>query len=190
MIHVMKKYLLLFPFLLFAVACTTNQSNQTSEAEDQNYDYDVEARLEEMGITLGEPSPPTENYVKAVRTGDLIFLSGHGPVKPDGGLVTGKLGTDLTVKEGQEAARLTGIDLLTTLKSELEDLNDVEQIVKVTGMVNASTDFTQQSQVVNGCSDLMTEVFGDRGKHARAAVGMGSLPGNIPTEIEMIVEVE
>lgn len=104
--------------------------------------------------------------------------------------MTGKVGVDLSVKEGQKAARLTGIDMLTTLKSKVEDLNDVEQIVKVTGMVNASTDFTKQSQVVNGFSDLMTEVFGDRGKHARAAVGMGSLPGNIPTEIEMIVEVE
>lgn len=186
----MRTYVFLLPVLLLAFACTTNQANQANGTDDQNYDYDVEARLDSMGIELGEPSAPTANYVKAVRTGNLIFLSGHGPVKPDGGLMTGKVGADLSVKEGQKAARLTGIDMLTTLKSELEDLNDVEQIVKVTGMVNASTDFTQQSQVVNGFSNLMTEVFGNRGKHARAAVGMGSLPGNIPTEIEMIVEVE
>lgn len=183
----MIKYVLLLPVLLFAVACTTDQTN---ESEDQNFDYDVEARLDEMGIELGEPSPPTATYVKAVQKDDLIFLSGHGPDKPDGGVVTGKVGEALTVEDGQEAARLTAVSMLATLKQELEDLNRVEQVVKVTGMVNASSDFTQHSEVVNGFSDLMVEVFEEKGEHARAAVGMGSLPSNIPIEIDMIVEID
>lgn len=185
----MRTYVYLLPLLLLAFACTT-RTNQSAEADDQNFDYDVEARLDSLGIELSGPTPPTANYVKAVQKDNLVFLSGHGPVKSDGGMVTGKVGGVLTLAEGKEAARLTGIDILSTLKSELGDLNNVKQIVKVTGMVNASPDFTKHSEVVNGFSDLMVEVFGDRGKHARAAVGMGSLPSNIPTEIDMIVEVE
>lgn len=150
----------------------------------------MEERLKELGIELGEPSPPIANYVKAVRTNNLVFLSGHGPDKPDGTLVRGKLGSDLMLEEGQEAARLTGISTLASLKQEIGDLNKVKRVVKVMGMVNAEPDFTEHSQVINGFSDLMVEVFGEKGKHARAAVGMGSLPGNIPVEIEMIVEVE
>lgn len=183
----MEKYVIFIPFLLFSLACTSGETNQ---AEGPDYEYDVEERLQEMGIELGEPSAPTANYVKAVQTGDHIFLSGHGPDKPDGGIMTGKVGEELSVEEGQKAARLTGISMLATLKQELGDLNQVEQIVKVTGMVNASPTFTQQSEVVNGFSDLMTEVFGNRGKHARAAVGMGSLPGNIPIEVDMVVEID
>lgn len=183
----MKKYLLFLPFVFLSLACT---SGQTDEADEELFDYDVEERLQEEGIDLMEPSAPTANYVKAVRTGDLIFLSGHGPDKPDGGIVTGKVGDDLTLDEAQEAARLTGISMLSTLKQEIGDLNRVERVVKVTGMVNATSDYTQQSEVVNGFSDLMVEVFEDRGKHARAAVGMGSLPGNIPIEVDMVVEVQ
>ena len=188
-------YALLFPILLLALSCTSGQTNdssaQATEPDTLNYGYDVEQRLQEMGIELREPTPPTANYVKAVQKDDLIFLSGHGPDKPDGGIVTGKVGGNaLSVKEGQEAARLTGISMLSTLQRELGDLNRVEQVVKVTGMVNAQPDFTQHSQVVNGFSDLMVKVFEDRGQHARAAVGMGSLPGNIPIEVEMIVEVQ
>jgi enamine deaminase RidA (YjgF/YER057c/UK114 family) len=188
-------YALLFPILLLVLSCTSGETNdsgtQASAPDTVDYGYDVEQRLQEMDIELREPTPPTANYVKAVQKDDLVFLSGHGPDKPDGGIVTGKVGGNaLSVKEGQEAARLTGISMLSTLKEELGDLNRVEQVVKVTGMVNAQPDFTQHSQVVNGFSDLMVKVFEDRGRHARAAVGMGSLPSNIPIEVEMIVEVQ
>ena len=150
----------------------------------------IEARLDELGIELPRASPPVANYVNAVRTGNLIFMSGKSPLKPDGSLITGKLGTDLTVEEGYEAARLTGLNLLAALKRELGSLDRVRQIVKVLGMVNAAPDFEEQPKVINGFSDLMVEVFGDRGRHARSAVGMGSLPDGIAVEIEMIVEVD
>jgi enamine deaminase RidA (YjgF/YER057c/UK114 family) len=116
-------------------------------------------------------------------------MAGKGPRKEDKTFVTGKLGSDLTVEEGYQAARLTAIEQLSSLRAEIGDLNKVVRIVKVTGMVNADPDFTQHSQVVNGFSDLMVEVFGERGKHARAAVGMGSLPLGFACEIEMVVEV-
>lgn len=149
----------------------------------------IEQKLAEMGITLYELPTPTASYVRAVRSGNLIFLSGHGPMKPDGSNVTGKLGQDLSVEEGQQAARYTAIALLSALKEEIGDLDRAQRIVKVHGMVNATPDFTDHSQVMNGFSDFMVEVFGDAGKHARAAVGMGSLPGNMAVEIEMVVEV-
>lgn len=165
----------------------------SSETEQSGTDvYDPEARLSEMGIELDPPTPPTANYRRVVRSGNLLFLAGHGPDIPggDGAQVHGTLGTDeLTIEEGQQAARYTGISLLNTLKAELGDLNRVERVVKAKGMVKAHPDFTQHSQVINGFSDLMVEVFGDRGKHAREAVGMTSLPGNIPVEIEMVVEI-
>lgn len=172
-------------FLIFSCA-----PDRETNSDTQNIGYDVEEKLAELGIELREPTPPTANYVKAVRANNLVFLSGHGPDKPDGTLVVGKLGSDLNLKEGQQAARLTGISMLASLKNEIGDLNKVKRVVKVMGMVNATPDFTQHSQVINGFSDLMVEVFGEHGKHARAAVGMGSLPGNIPVEIDMIVEVE
>ncbi|NBB75361.1 MAG: RidA family protein [Bacteroidetes bacterium] len=185
----MNKFAFVLPLLLFSFACTQSQPSE-DEAQAVSYDYDVEERLAELNIELGEPTPPVANYVKAVRTGNLVFLSGHGPDRPDGGLVTGKVGSDLTLEEGQEAARLTAISLLSSLKAEIGDLNRVRRVVKVTGMVNAGPDFTDQPQVINGFSDLMVEVFGDRGKHARAAVGMGSLPSNIAVEIDAVVEIE
>jgi enamine deaminase RidA (YjgF/YER057c/UK114 family) len=151
--------------------------------------YDPEARLQELGISLPEASAPVANYVNAVRTGNLIFLAGKGPKNEAGEDITGKLGQDLTVEEGYEAARSTAITQLGVLKEELGNLNRVKRIVKVLGMVNATPEFTQHPQVINGFSDLMVEVFGPAGKHARAAVGMGSLPSNIAVEIEMIVEV-
>ena len=179
-------------WLFLVAACVPAQN--AAQAQDVGGDsagYDVEERLAELGIELGEPTPPTANYVRAVRTGDLVFLAGHGPDQPEGGQILGKMGGDLSLERGQEAARLTGISLLRSLKEEIGDLNKVKRIVKVMGMVNAAPDFTQHSQVMNGFSDLMVEVFGEeKGKHARAAVGMSSLPGNIPVEIEMIVEVE
>lgn len=151
--------------------------------------YDPEANVKKLGIDLPTPSAPVANYVNAVRTGNLIFLAGKGPTFPDGTHMTGKVGDDLSIEEGYEAAKLTGINQLAVLKAELGNLNKVKRIVKVLGMVNASPDFTDHPKVVNGYSDLMVDVFGEKGKHARAAVGMGSLPSNIAVEIEMIVEV-
>ena len=153
-------------------------------------DQDVYENLKKLGIELIEPTKPIANYVKAVRTGNLIFLTGHGPAKPDGTNVTGKVGKNLTIQEGQEAARYAAISLISTLHAEIGDLNKVKRIVKVVGMVNCIDTFGDQPKVINGCSDLLVAVFGDKGKHARAAVGMNSLPSNIAVEIEMIVEVE
>lgn len=149
----------------------------------------AEMKLKELGINLMTPTAPTANFLKAHRIGKLVYLSGHGPDKPEGGQVTGKLGSDLTIEQGQQAARLVGISLLSTLKSEIKDLNKVKTIVKVLGMVNAVPTFERHSQVINGFSDLMVQVFGESGKHARSAVGVSSLPANIPVEIEMIVEL-
>ena len=149
----------------------------------------VEERLKELGLELPSSAKPMANYVPAVRTGNLIFLSGHGPLEKDR-LVTGKLGGDLTVEEGYQAARLTAIGLLGTLKDLIGDLERVRRIVKLLGMVNCDPTFMEQPQVVNGASDLLVEVFGERGRHARSAVGMNALPVNIAVEIEMIVEVE
>ncbi|MEX2514155.1 MAG: RidA family protein [Cyclobacteriaceae bacterium] len=149
----------------------------------------AEERLKQLGIDLPQPEAPTANFVLAVKVGNLVFLSGHGPVMPDGEFMTGKVGSELTLEQGNEAARLTGISLLSSLKAEIGSLNRVKRIVKVLGMVNAVPDFDQHPQVMNGFSDFMVEVFGEKGKHARSAVGMGSLPHNIPVEIEMIVEL-
>lgn len=150
-----------------------------------------EKKLEELGITLPSPASPVANYVKFVRTGNLIFLSGQGPEdKTKGGFITGKLGKDLSVENGYAAARLTGVSLLATLKMAVGDLFKVKRIVKVLGMVNSTEDFTDHPKVINGFSDLMVAVFGEKGKHARSAVGMASLPFNMAVEIEMVVEVE
>jgi len=154
------------------------------------YSQTPEENLKKSGIELPVPQKPVANYVNAVRTGNLIFLAGKGPSKPDGSLITGKVGKDLTVQQGYEAARLTAINQLAVLKAELGSLNKVKRIVKVLGMVNCSEDFTDQPKVINGYSDLMVEIFGEKGKHARSAVGMYALPMNIAVEVEMIVEVE
>ncbi len=149
-----------------------------------------EAKLAELGITLPSVSAPVANYVNAVRSGKLIFMAGKGPRKDDGSYVTGKVGIDLTIAEGYEAARLVAINQLAALKAEIGDLNRVKRIVKVLGMVNAGPEFTQHPQVINGFSDVMVAVFGERGKHARSAVGMVSLPLDIAVEVEMIVEIK
>jgi enamine deaminase RidA (YjgF/YER057c/UK114 family) len=153
-------------------------------------ELDPEARLVALAIDLPVPSPPVANYVRTVHTGNLVFTSGHGPRRADGTLVTGKLGDGLTVEQGYEAARLTAISLLASLKQQLGELARVRRVVKVTGMVNSDPSFTDQSKVINGCSDLLVEVFGERGRHARSAVGMASLPMGMAVEIEMIVEVD
>ena len=151
----------------------------------------IEDKLAQMGLTLPTSPPPIANYVPAVRTGNLLFLSGVGPAPmPDGTTPRGKLGKDLTVEEGYEAARLVGLNLLARLKDALGDLDRVKRVVKLLSMVNSTPDFTQPPAVANGCSDLLVELYGERGRHARSAVGMNALPNNIPVEIEMIVEVE
>jgi len=182
----MKYFALLF---LLVIASCTPQNNEEANVV-RLYDYDVEQRIKDLGIELVEPGPPVANYVNSVRTGNLVFMAGKGPRNPDGSNLTGKVGVDLTVDQGYEAARLTAIQQLSALKVEIGDLNKVVRIVKVLGMVNADSGFTEQPEVINGFSDLMVEVFGERGKHARAAVGMASLPRNIACEVEMIVEVQ
>lgn len=149
----------------------------------------VESKLQALGITLEVPGPPIANFELTARSGSLVFVSGHGPRKPDGGLVTGKLGRDLTIEQGYEAARLTAISCLASLKAELGDLERVVRFVKLLGMVNCTEDFGDQPRVINGCSDLLVELFGERGRHARSAVGMQSLPFGMAVEIEMVVEV-
>lgn len=151
----------------------------------------IENRLKEMGLELlSKPSKAVGTYVGCVRSGPLLFVSGHGPRRPDGTLVTGVVGKEVALEQAYEAAKLTGINLLTTLKAELGDLDLITRIVKVLGMVRAAPDFHDHPHVINGCSDLFVTLFGDRGKHARSAVGMGSLPSGISVEIEMIVEVK
>jgi len=150
----------------------------------------TEQRLKELGIELAKPTSPMANYVNAVRTGNLLYLAGKGPGLPGKPLPTGKVGRDFTIEQGYGFARETGLSLIAVMKAELGDLDRVRRIVKVLGMVNATPEFGNQPEVINGCSDLFVEVFGDRGRHARSAVGMGSLPRGIPVEIEVIVEVE
>ncbi len=150
----------------------------------------IESKLKEMGIELPPAVTPVANYVPAVRTGNLVFLSGHGPFKEDGSLITGKVGSDLTTEQGYEAARRIAIGLLGSLKAAIGNLEKVKQVVKLLGLVNCGPDFADQPKVINGASDFLVEVFGDKGKHARSAVGMNALPLNIAVEIEMIVEVE
>ncbi|HLG38095.1 MAG TPA: RidA family protein [Chitinophagaceae bacterium] len=151
---------------------------------------DAETKLKEKGILLIPPSKPIANYVNAVRAGNLLYLSGKGPSKADGSYITGKIGKDLTIEQGYEAARLTAINHLSVLKTELGSLNKVKRIVKVLGMVNCAEDFKDQPKVINGYSDLMVEIFGDKGKHARSAVGMASLPFGMAVEVELILEIE
>lgn len=149
-----------------------------------------EAKLEQLGIDLGTVSAPVANYVNAVRTGNLLYLAGKGPrVDASGKRPVGKVGREFTAEQAYQHARSVGMDLIAVMKSELGSLGRVKRIVKVLGMVNAVPEFTDHPKVINGCSDLFVEVFGDAGKHARSAVGMGSLPMGIPVEIEVIVEV-
>ena len=151
----------------------------------------AEGRIKELGITLPDPPKPGGNYVPGVRVGNLLFLSGHGPSRVDGKpSARGKVGRDLSAEDGYKVAREVGVNLLGTARSMLGSLDKVKRIVKVLGMVNAMPEFGHQPEVINGCSDLFVEVFGDKGRHARSAVGMGSLPGRITVEIEAIVEVK
>ena len=176
--------------LMICIGCNSPGQKAQESVEDSPPKFNVNENLKRLKIDLPDLKPPLANYVHTVRTGNLVYTAGKGSSYPDGTLYTGKLGLDLTVEQGQEAARLAGIRLLAALKAEIGDLNKVKRIVKVLGTVNSTPDFTEHSQVINGFSDLMVEVFGERGKHARSAVGMSSLPKNLAVEIEMIVEVE
>ena len=151
---------------------------------------DFDKKLKDLGIELITPTAPVANYVKAVRTGKLLFLAGHGPNLPDGTNIMGKVGKDLTIEQGVHAARTTAISLLSTLKAQVGNLNKVKRIVKINGWVNCDSDFGDQPKVMNGCSDLFVEVFGEKGKHARTSLGTNALPSNIAVEIEMVVELE
>jgi enamine deaminase RidA (YjgF/YER057c/UK114 family) len=149
-----------------------------------------EARLARLGITLPPAPPPVASYVNAVRTGSLLFVSGKGPLPADGKLPAGRVGVEYTLEEGYALARSTGVALLATLRAELGTLDRVRRIVKVLGLVAAPPEFGDHPKVINGCSDLLVEVFGEAGRHARSAVGVSSLPFLTPVEIELVAEVE
>jgi enamine deaminase RidA (YjgF/YER057c/UK114 family) len=149
----------------------------------------AEQRLTELGIELPTPPTPAGNYICAVRTGNLLFLSGAGPQDSEGRYVRGKVGRELDLDEAREAARLTALQLLAVMRAELGSLDAVSRIVKVLGMVNCAPGFNRTPDVINGCSDLLVDVFGDAGRHARSAVGMAELPFDISVEIELVVEV-
>lgn len=149
----------------------------------------AEKKLKELGITLPETPKPIANYVPAVRAGNLLFVSGHGPFNDGKTMISGKLGKELTIEQGYQTARNVALNCLASVKAMIGDLDRVRRVVKLLGMVNCTEDFKDQPKVINGASDLLVEVFGDTGKHARSAVGMQSLPNGIPVEIEMILEV-
>jgi enamine deaminase RidA (YjgF/YER057c/UK114 family) len=150
----------------------------------------AEQKLKELGIILPESPKPLANYVRAVRTGNLLFVSGHGPYNDGKTLISGKLGKEVTIEEGYKTARNVALNCLASIRAALGSLDKVKRVVKLLGMVNCAEDFKDQPKVINGASDLLVEIFGEAGRHARSAVGMQALPNQIPVEIEMILEVE
>ena len=150
----------------------------------------IEEKLKELGIELKSPPTPVANYIPVQQTGNLIYLSGQGPRDESGIFITGKVGSDISAEEAYDLSRNTAINLLSAMNAYLGSLDKVVKIVKVFGMVNAEQNFIDHPKVINGCSDFFVEIFGDKGRHARSAVGMGSLPNNMAVEIEIIVEVE
>lgn len=148
----------------------------------------IAARLTELGIVLPPVSPPAGNYIGCKRLGDVLYVGGHGPVGADG-VIRGKVGADVSLERAQEAARLTALSMLATVKAELGSLDRIRQIVKVFGMVNCAPGFNRTPEVINGCSDVLIAIFGDAGRHTRSAVGMAELPFDIAVEIEMIAEL-
>src|SRR2546422_332362 len=166
--------------------------NRSLELETVNLSpMGTKVRIKELGLALPPPSKPLGIYVPGVRVGNLLFLSGHGPIRGDGqATVRGKVGRDLSVEDGYKAAREVGVNLLGSARTLLGSLDKVKRVVKVLGMVNSAEGFGEQPKVINGFSDLMVEVFGENGRHARSAVGMAELRSGIPVEIEMILEVE
>jgi len=149
----------------------------------------AEQKLKELGLILPPPPTPVANYVRAVRTGNLLFVSGHGPYNDGKIKISGKVGRELTVDEGYQVARNVALNCLASIKATIGDLDKVKQFVKLLGMVNCTEDFKDQPKVINGCSDLLVAIFEDAGKHARSAIGMQALPNQIPVEIEMILEI-
>ena len=147
-----------------------------------------EQKLNALGLALPEIPKPVANYVSNKRAGDLLYMSGQGPRRNDGVMHTGKVGKDVTVKQAYEHAKLVGLGLLAAMKQATGDLSKIE-VIKVLGMVNGTPDFAEHPAVINGCSDLLVEVLGDKGRHARSAVGMGSLPGHITVEIEAVCRI-
>jgi enamine deaminase RidA (YjgF/YER057c/UK114 family) len=172
------KTFLMFVLLTGSAACVAAADGKTPEQ-----------RLAELGFTLPATSAPVANYVPAVRTGALIYLAGHIPRDADGKVIAGKVGRELDEKAAADAARVTGLALIATLKAELGDLRRVKRIVRVGGFENSPDDYTRQPVVINGCSDLLVAVFGDAGRHARAAVGVNTLPLGAIVEIELVAEV-
>lgn len=150
----------------------------------------AEAKIAELGLELPPIPKPGGTYSPIVQVDNMVYVSGHGPLNSDGTMITGKVGTDLTEEEGIAAARQVGLTILTTLKSQLGSLDKIDRLVKALGMVNAAPDFGSHPKVINGFSDLMVEIFGENGRAARSAVGMGSLPGNIAVEIELILKLK
>jgi enamine deaminase RidA (YjgF/YER057c/UK114 family) len=149
----------------------------------------AEQKLKELGLMLPQPPKPVANYVPAVKTGNLLFISGHGPYDDGNTKISGKVGRELTMEEGYQAARNVTLNCLATVKAAVGDLDKVKRVVKLLGMVNCTEDFKDQPKVINGCSDLLVAIFDEAGKHARSAVGMQALPNQIPVEIEMILEI-
>lgn len=161
-----------------------------ADAQAQNASPGNEARLKQLGLVLPEVTPPKNTYVAAVQVGELLYVAGHGPGSVGGKPIVGKLGRDLDLEAGKAAAKQCGLRILAAVRAELGSLDRVVRVVKTLGMVNGTPDFAEQPAVVNGCSDLMVQVFGEEaGKGARSAVGMGSLPGGIPIEVEMVFQV-
>jgi len=150
----------------------------------------VEKILGHMGHALPTPITPSANYIPACCSGNLLFLAGSGPIRADGTILAGKVGNELSLERGYEASQLCALNLLAQLKQTIGDLDRVRRIIKLLGMVNATPDFNRHPEVINGCSDLLVEIFGDKGHHARSAVGVASLPHDYALEIEMIVEVD
>lgn len=150
----------------------------------------AEKKLKETGIVLPESPKPLANYVRTVRTGNLLFVSGHGPYNDGKTVLAGKLGKELTIEEGYKTARNVAVNCLASIRKSLGSLDKVKRVVKLLGMVNCTEDFRDQPKVMNGASDLLVEVFGEAGRHARSAVGMQALPNGIPVEIEMVLEIE
>jgi enamine deaminase RidA (YjgF/YER057c/UK114 family) len=167
-------------YLISALALIIISANLSSQSIDK--------KLDALGIKLPPVSSPVASYVNSVKVGNLLYLSGKGPKKDDGNYIVGKLGDQLTIEQGRDAARLTGLLLLAEIKSALGSLDKVKRVVKVLGLVNASPDFKDHPKVMNGFSDLMIEVFGDIGRHARSSIGVSSLPFDMAVEIEVIVE--
>ena len=177
---------------VFAALLIAFAAGQVAAQEGECPKVDAEANVKALGISYYPPARTVGNFVSAVTVGKLMFVAGNGPRMPDGKFVTGKLGSgpgQLTIEQGYEAGKLTGVSLLSAVKNELGDLNKVKRVVKLLGFVNSDPAFTAQPRVVNGASDLLVQIFGDCGKHARSAVGVSSLIFDIAVEIEMIIEL-